>query len=168
VIEILFVCMGNICRSPTAEGIAARCLRQHDLEDRIRVDSAGTHAYHVGDPPDPRTIEAAARRYIDLSELKARRLIDEDFNRFDHILVMDQRNLDAVAEKCPPNLMSRVNKIMHYASLDVGDDVPDPYYGGRYGFEQVLDLLENSVEGFISQSFLEPGNAQISEQGAST
>lgn len=165
-IEVLFVCMGNICRSPTAEGIASRCLRQHDLEDRIRVDSAGTHAYHVGEPPDPRSIEAAARRYIDLRDLKARRLIIEDFDRFEHILVMDQRNLDAVMELCPAHRANRVGKIMQYSSLDVGEDVPDPYYGGRYGFEQVLDLLENAVDGFIRQKFLQAGQNPASDQGA--
>ncbi len=154
-VQILFVCMGNICRSPTAEGLARDFIRANGLQQLVTVDSAGTHAYHVGEPPDERSQQAAMRRSVDISDLRARRLIEDDFERFDYLFAMDQRNMDAMMEKCPQPHADKLEKIMNYSSLDVTTDVPDPYYGGRFGFEQVLDLLEDSIEELFAHLILQ-------------
>lgn len=148
-IKILFVCMGNICRSPTAQGVFQRLIEQTGLFQEIKIDSAGTHAYHVGNPPDPRAQAVALRRGIDLSALRARRVTRSDFEKFDYILAMDQDNLSALRMICPPEHGYKLRLFLDFApELKMGD-VPDPYYGGATGFEQVLDLVEIASEGLL-------------------
>ena len=148
-IKVLFVCMGNICRSPTAEGVFRHYLRQHQLEDRVQVDSAGTHGYHIGESPDPRTQRAAAERGYDLSDLRARKVAPDDMEYFDLILAMDRRNLDVLRNLCPPERQHRLKLFMHYARNFDEDEVPDPYYGLGFGFDQVLDMVEDASQGLI-------------------
>lgn len=142
--------MGNICRSPTAEGMLRSKLAQRNSPHLpIEVDSAGTHAYHVDHPPDSRSEEAALNRGIVIGDQRARKVTTQDFHEFDLILAMDQANLTALKEMAPIDARARVEKIMSYSTLGITDDVPDPYYGGRHGFEQVLDLLDNAVDGLL-------------------
>jgi len=146
--RILFVCMGNICRSPTAEGVFRhRLAAQPDL--LVEVDSAGTHDYHVGAPPDVRSIAAARRRGIDLSNLRARMISAEDFERFDLILAMDEQNLRELQRRSRPEQHRRLRLMMDYAPDAGRPIVPDPYYGGPQGFEEVLDLLEQAADGLM-------------------
>jgi len=147
--RILFVCMGNICRSPTAEGMFRHVLAESDTEFPIEIDSAGTHDYHVGCAPDRRAIAAAARRGIDLSRLRARRVEDRDFELFDLILAMDSENFRALQSRSPREYQSRVRLVMDYAPEAHSREVPDPYYGGATGFEEVLDLLEQASRGLV-------------------
>ncbi len=150
-VKVLFVCMGNICRSPTAEGMFVELLKRHGLEEQIIVDSAGTHAYHIGSAPDPRARAAAAKRGADIGSQRARKVAPADFETFDYILAMDRDNLDILAELCPPDLRDKLQLLLRYAP-DVGiDEVPDPYYGGTAGFERVLDLIEAAVEGLLKE-----------------
>lgn len=146
--SVLFVCMGNICRSPTAEGVFRKRVVEADLSDHIVIDSAGTHAYHAGEPPDRRARAAAERREIDLSGLKARRVVEEDFERFDLILAMDTLNLKTLKERGGDN-SDHVKLMLDYSELAPGRDVPDPYYGGTAGFERVLDLIEEASSGLL-------------------
>lgn len=148
-VRILFVCMGNICRSPTAEGVARAHFERAGLGKRVEIDSAGTHAYHCGDPPDPRTQKAAARRGYDLSRLRARRVKEADFLRFDLILAMDRDNLAALRKACPTELHGKLRLLLEYAPEAGGGEVPDPYYGGPDGFERVLDLIEAAAGGLV-------------------
>lgn len=147
-IGVLFVCTGNICRSPTAEGVFKRCVEQAGMEGRIVSDSAGTHDYHVGDPPDPRTQAAARRRGYELGALRARRVRREDFERFDYVLAMDETNLRALERLCPPEHAHKVKLLLEFADGSPRE-VPDPYYGGPEGFEQVLDLVEQAARGLL-------------------
>ena len=149
-VRVLFVCMGNICRSPTAQGVAEQLARSGAPALSFEFDSAGTHAYHVGEPPDARSQRAARRRGIDRSRQRARRVESADFEAFDHIVAMDERNYRALRSLQPPSSRARLHKMMEFSSLGVADDVPDPYHGGEHGFEQVLDLLENAVAGLIT------------------
>ncbi len=146
--RILFFCMGNICRSPTAEGVMRAKLVAGGLD--VDVDSAGTHGYHVGAPPDERSQEHAAKRGYDLSPLRARRLVAEDFERFDLVLGMDDDNLAHAARLCPPAQRHRLKLLMSYAPQAGNPHVPDPYYGGEAGFEDVLDLVEAACDGLIA------------------
>ena len=146
---ILFVCMGNICRSPTAEGVVRELLRREAPDLRLDLDSAGTHSYHIGHPPDARSVAAARNRGIDLSGLRARKVSDDDFSRFDLVLAMDRDNLEEMEAFCAPELRSRLRLFMSYAVDTEIDEVPDPYYGGDNGFEQVLDLIEAAGRGLI-------------------
>jgi protein-tyrosine phosphatase len=147
--SIVFVCTGNICRSPTAEGICRRMIEGAGLSDRIIVDSAGTHGYHVGEPPDLRTQEAAARRGYDLSGLRARKFLREDFQRFDLVLAMDRDNHAVLSALAGAAAGSKLRMAMQYAKRFKETDVPDPYYGGQHGFERVLDMLEDAVQGLL-------------------
>ena len=150
--RVLFVCMGNICRSPTAEGVFARMLRERAPGLAVEVDSAGTHDYHVGEPPDRRAIAAAARRGVDISALRARRVEPEDFARFDLILAMDEDNRSALLRQSPASFHRRIRLLMEFAADEAGMlDVPDPYYGGAVGFERVLDLVERAAEGLLAE-----------------
>lgn len=157
--RVLFVCMGNICRSPTVEGVfRERVLRE--LPDRlIEIDSAGTHAWHVGQPPDPRAQRAADKRGVDLSRLRARRVRPEDFSLFDLVLAMDPLNVAVMEEVCPSEYRARIRLLMEFAPAMDREDVPDPYYGGANGFEYVLDLAEAASAGLIAhlQSVLKQG-----------
>lgn len=147
--SILFVCMGNICRSPTVEGVFRKLVETELPEHFIEIDSAGTHAYHVGEPPDPRAQRAAGRREVDLSGLRARKVESADFERFDLVLAMDELNQVVLAEHCPAELRSRVRLFLEFAPQIGRADVPDPYYGGSHGFEYVLDLAEEASLGLL-------------------
>jgi protein-tyrosine phosphatase len=147
--RILFVCMGNICRSPTAEAVTSKFILNSRLESIIKVDSAGTHGYHIGEPPDPRSREAALKRGIDLSGLRARKVVPEDFERFDLLLAMDHDNLALLKRSARPEHHAKLGLFMSYASRFDTDDVPDPYYGGEQGFELVLDMAEDAARGLI-------------------
>lgn len=147
----LFVCTGNICRSPTAEGIARHLIATGQLENRIGVDSAGTHGYHSGEAPDPRSRQAAARRGYELGELRARKIELRDYQEFDLVLALDRGHLDLLRRECPQVYWPRLRLLMEFAHTPgaTGGDVPDPYYGGPKGFELVLDLCEDAVPGVI-------------------
>ncbi|MBK8971558.1 MAG: low molecular weight phosphotyrosine protein phosphatase [Hahellaceae bacterium] len=148
--RILFVCLGNICRSPTAEGVFRQKVAQAGLTSRIEVDSAGTSAWHIGSAPDPRSCEAAQRRGYDLSSLRARQVSPpEDFEQFDLILAMDRENLVNLQRICPADQLSKVKLFLDFASAGVRE-VPDPYYGGAQGFDQVLDLVEAASDGVLA------------------
>lgn len=147
--KILFVCMGNICRSPTAEGVFRDYVRRHARDLQIEIDSAGTHDYHVGEPPDTRSIAAAARRGIDLADLRARQVADDDFERFDLIVAMDRLNHVTLLDRSPSQHHPRIRTLLEFAA-GRGDDVPDPYYGGAEGFETVLDLVEAAAPGLLA------------------
>lgn len=147
--RILFVCMGNICRSPTAEGVVSNIITNNGLEDLIKVDSAGTHGYHIDEPPDRRTREAALRRGVHLSGLRARKVVPEDFERFDLLLAMDRDNLALLKRGARPEHHAKLGLFMRYASRFEVEEVPDPYYGGEEGFELVLDMAEDAGQGLI-------------------
>ncbi len=147
--RVLFVCLGNICRSPTAEGVFRDHVRRHAPELEVEIDSAGTHDYHVGEPPDPRTVHAARRRGVDLSGLRARQVCAEDFERFDLILVMDRLNHVTLLDRSPPEFHPRIRLLLEFAADAGREDVPDPYYGGAQGFDEVLDLVEQAAEGLV-------------------
>jgi protein-tyrosine phosphatase len=148
-IKVLFVCMGNICRSPTAEGVFAKRIHEEGLQDRVEVDSAGTHAYHVGNPPDPRAQKSASARGVALQHLRARRARAEDFYEFDYVLAMDRENLSGLEAIYPQGAKGRPHLFLSYAPNLEYDEVPDPYYGGPMGFERVLDMIEEATEGLI-------------------
>ena len=147
--RILFVCTGNICRSPTAEGVARHFIQAAELADSIEVDSAGTNGYHAGEAPDPRTRKVAQSRGYDLSGLRARKLEVLDFQRFDLILAMDRGHLEIMQRLCPEVYQPRLRLFMEYARDSEFDEVPDPYYGGPRGFEAVLDMCEDGVQGVL-------------------
>jgi len=147
--SVLFVCMGNICRSPTAHAVFDRMVREAELAERILIDSAGTHAYHVGNPPDERAAQAAIRRQYRMDHLTARQVNAEDIDRFDYVLAMDQANLDILHSLAGESLRHKPQLFMSYAP-DYGlEEVPDPYYGGENGFEQVLDMVEAAAENLL-------------------
>jgi protein-tyrosine phosphatase len=149
-IRVLMVCMGNICRSPMAHGVFAKRLRDTGLEHVVEVDSAGTHGYHAGEPPDRRAQVTARSRGYELSDLRARRLQEQDFHEFDYILVMDQENLSHARSLQPEDGKARLHRFLEFAATRSEREVPDPYYGGAQGFEKVLDLVEDAAEGFLS------------------
>lgn len=153
-IKVVFICMGNICRSPTAEGVFRRMVEEAGLAGEILIDSAGTHDYHIGAAPDHRTQVAAAQRGYDLSDLRGRQVCRADFERFDYILAMDADNLANLQRLCPPPHKNRVGLFLEFSrkfSLRGATDVPDPYYGGVQGFEQVLDLVEDAAAGLLEE-----------------
>ena len=150
-ISVLFVCMGNICRSPTAHGIFRRLVEQEGLADHILIDSAGTHAYHVGKPPDERAQATALKRGFDLSDLRARQAAAADFEQYDYVLAMDRENHQILASLCPAGYEERLSLFLAYAP-DLGiEEVPDPYWGGEQGFEQVFDMLEAASLGLLEE-----------------
>ena len=149
-IRVLMVCLGNICRSPTAEAMLRLKVRQAGLDDRIEVDSAGTADYHVDSPPDRRAIAHGERRGLEMRSLRGRQVAREDFDRFDHILAMDDDNLDDLKRMRPAGSRAKVALLMSYAPQAGSREVPDPYYGSADGFERVLDLVDAASEGFIA------------------
>ncbi|MEJ2173363.1 MAG: low molecular weight phosphotyrosine protein phosphatase [bacterium] len=147
-IGVLFVCTGNICRSPTAHGVFLHQVQAAGLAPRVRVDSAGTHDYHLGEPPDARAQAHARRRGYDLSALRARQVSRADFDAFDRILAMDRGHLKVLRRQAPTGY-GGLQLFMDYAQPPLGPDVPDPYYGGADGFERVLDMIERAAAGLL-------------------
>ena len=147
-IRVLFVCMGNICRSPTAEGVFRKLVQDEGLSERIEIDSAGTHAYHVGEQPDHRAQAAAERRGVSLSDIRARKVAADDYARFDYVLAMDRLNLHMLAEGAGNDYAERVSLFLDFGA-GRESEVPDPYYGGTAGFERVLDLVEDASRGLL-------------------
>jgi protein-tyrosine phosphatase len=143
-VSVLFVCMGNICRSPTAEGFFRKVVEDAGLAGRIRIESAGTHAYHAGAAPDRRAQAAAKRRGIALSHIRARRISDEDFESFDYIFAMDKDNFGELLGRAPVEHRGKVKLFLDFAGTGRAAEVPDPYYGGASGFELVLDMIEQA------------------------
>ena len=141
--------MGNICRSPTAHGVFRQKVIDSGLSHLMEVDSAGTHNYHPNSPPDERSQRHAAKRGYDLTDLRARQIRADDFERFDLILVMDMDNLALVQEQCPQAHQHKVRRLTEFCLQHNSNVVPDPYYGGKTGFEDVLDLVEDACEGLI-------------------
>lgn len=148
-VKVLMVCLGNICRSPTAEGVLRAELAKRGLADRVEVDSAGTAAWHVGKSPDPRSVAHAKKRAVDITTCKARQAVCEDFHLFDYILAMDKSNLHALEQLQPANSKATLALLLSFGSLPGYDEVPDPYYGERDGFDIVLNLIEVAVNGLI-------------------
>lgn len=161
-IKILFVCLGNICRSPTAQGVFEGKLRANfdknsrfqgqSFHEAFTVDSAGTAAWHIGKSPDKRSQLAAKQRGYDLSKLRARQVLDADFTDFDYILAMDKANLNALQSRCPRKYQHKLALFLDYAEGSE-QEVPDPYYGGESGFNHVLDLVESASEGLMNHLF---------------
>lgn len=145
------VCMGNICRSPMAHGYFEHAVREAGLQGRIEVDSAGTHAYHIGEPPDARAQQTAQRRGIDLSGQRARKALREDFARFDYVLAMDRDNYALLAELCPEGEEQKLRLFLDFAPQLPQREVPDPYYGGEAGFERVFDMVEAAAQGLLTE-----------------
>lgn len=149
-VQVLFVCMGNICRSPTAEAVFKARVHAAGLAQCIASDSAGTHGYHIGEPPDVRAQRAGQRRGYDLSVLRARKVEREDFARFHYVLAMDEVNMSALRRVCPQDYSARVQLLTDYCTSGACE-VPDPYYGDAADFERVLDLVEEAAEGLLQE-----------------
>jgi protein-tyrosine phosphatase len=150
-IRVLFVCMGNICRSPTAEAVFRHAVQKAGLKDVIECDSAGTHGYHVGEPPDQRAQQAASRRGYDMSHLRGRKVHKKDFEDSDYVVAMDRRNFSLLKELCPPEHAEKLVLYCDFHHEYTGREVPDPYYGGVSGFERVLDMIEAVSESLTEQ-----------------
>ena len=150
-ISILVVCTGNICRSPTAEGVLRDLVKKRGLADRVRVASAGTHDYHIGDSPDPRTLKHASKRGYDLSAQRAAQVKKEDFHAFDYILAMDRGHLRTLRAVAPEGSRAKLGLFLEASGKWKGEDVPDPYYGGVSGFEEVLDMVEEAAERWLDR-----------------
>lgn len=148
-LSVLFVCMGNICRSPTAEGVFRSRVADAGLASVIHIDSAGTHAYHIGAPPDARSQQHAAQRGYDLSLQRARKVSADDFVKFDYVLAMDHDNLGLLKVACPPQYMHKLALFMQFSRKHNARVVPDPYYDGGKGFERVLDYIEDASDGLL-------------------
>lgn len=148
-VSILFCCMGNICRSPTAEAVFRHYVEKAGLAERVHIDSAGTHDYHVGDAPDARTQRAARQRGYDMSRLRGRQVQAADFMRFDYVLAMDEANLDILRRLRPRNAQGHLGLFLEFAEHHHEREVPDPYYGGADGFERVLDMVEDGAHGLL-------------------
>lgn len=148
-ISVLFVCMGNICRSPTAEAVFRARVEEAGLAQQILIDSVGTHDYHIGNPPDLRTQQAAKQRGYDMSSLRGRQVEAADFSRFDYVLAMDNANMAILYRLCPKPQRDRLGMFLEYANRHMEREVPDPYYGGEDGFERVLDMVEDAAAGLL-------------------
>lgn len=148
-VRVLMVCLGNICRSPSAQGVLEKIIENKGLQKLVHVDSAGTGDWHIGEAPDPRAVSAAASRGYIIHQLSARQVERRDFEYFDYILCMDRSNLTTLRELCPPGRRSKLQLLMEYGESSSHDTVPDPYYSGEQGFELVLDLLEDACNNFV-------------------
>lgn len=146
-VSVVFVCLGNICRSPTAEGVFRSLVKSRGLAESIHIDSAGTSDWHVGESPDPRAIEAARVRGIDLSQLRGRQATANDFSEFDYVIAMDDDNYASLARLSPPDQQHKLHLFLDFSRGVTEREVPDPYYGG--GFPHVFDLIENASEGLL-------------------
>jgi protein-tyrosine phosphatase len=162
-ISVLVVCTGNICRSPTGEGVLRALAKKRGLQERIRIASAGTHDYHVGEPPDVRTVRHAHKRGYDLSAQRAQQLAREHFAQFDYILAMDRGHLRMMKSLAPANAHAKLGLFLEASGRWKGEDVPDPYYGGVDDFEQVLDMVEEAAERWLDrfEAELDPGNFKL-------
>lgn len=147
-VSVLFVCLGNICRSPTAEAVFRHLVDERDLTDLVEIDSAGTGDWHVGSAPDQRATSAAKRRGYDLASIRARQVAQDDCRRHDFVIVMDAQNLEEVRNVCPE---ANVHRLLDFAPEQQVRDVPDPYYGGEGGFDEVLDLIEEASRGLLAE-----------------
>jgi protein-tyrosine phosphatase len=150
-VSVVFVCMGNICRSPTAEAVFRHYVESAGLAEHILIDSAGTHDYHIGDKPDARAQRAAQQRGYDMSTLRGRQVGEEDFRSFDYVLAMDSANLAILQRITPPGSETRARLFLEYARHHTEREVPDPYYGGAEGFERVLDMVEDAAQGLLEE-----------------
>ncbi len=148
-IKVLFVCMGNICRSPTAHGVFETMVKAEGMVADIEVDSAGTHAYHVGEMPDKRSSQCASQRGFDLSYIRARKVEISDFDYFDYVLAMDADNLSILKSMAPTRHQNKISLFLDFAKDRVESEVPDPYYGGPNGFDHVFDLVESASKGLL-------------------
>lgn len=146
--SVLFVCLGNICRSPTAEGVFRKLVEQAEMQGQVHIDSCGTSNWHIGKGPDPRSMEAAEKRGVDISTLKARQFSEKDLDTFDFVVVMDRQNLADVKDIWHQNGGTKPTLFLEFGSSGLAE-VPDPYYGGEDGFEQVLDLIEEAGQGLL-------------------
>ncbi len=150
-IKVLFVCLGNICRSPTAQGIFQQKVKEAELDNDIYIESAGTGSWHIGKEPDSRTLAAGQKRGYDFSELRARQVGKQDFEKFDYVLAMDNVNLRDLRQMAPSDFTGRLDLFLNFGSRSDYTEVPDPYYGGDQGFDLVLDLVEDAAEGLLAQ-----------------
>ncbi len=148
-VKVLFVCLGNICRSPTAEGVFRQLVQKQNLADRIFIDSAGTHAYHIGEPPDARAQTAAGRRGVDISGLRGRQALARDIEEFHYVLAMDRENLAHLLSICPAGFERKIKLFLEFAPHRREKEVPDPYFGGPSGFDRVLDMIEEAAAGLL-------------------
>lgn len=162
-VSVLVVCTGNICRSPTGEGVLRHLAGRRGLADRVEVRSAGTHDYHVGECPDARTLKHASRRGYDLSAQRAMQVARDHFHRFDYILAMDRSHLRQLKALAPPGAKARLGMFLDASARWKGEDVPDPYYGGAEGFEQVLDMVEEAAQRWLDiiEAELDPERFQL-------
>ncbi|MCU7799384.1 MAG: low molecular weight phosphotyrosine protein phosphatase [gamma proteobacterium symbiont of Lucinoma myriamae] len=148
-VKVLFVCMGNICRSPTAHGVFEHLVNAEFLAEQLEIDSAGTHAYHVGSKPDRRAQETAAGKGIDLTYIKARQVCDADYEYYDYILAMDNDNYSLLAQDCPEQYQNKISLFLNFAPNHPLQEVPDPYYGGIKGFENVFEMVDIASKGLL-------------------
>ncbi len=160
--KVLFVCLGNICRSPTAEAIFSKLALEEGVMDQLEVDSAGTNGFHIGQSPDPRSIKYAAKRGIDITPLRGRLIDRADFERFDLVIAMDNENVRQLTALCPEAMQGKINLLLSYARRCNYREVPDPYYGGAREFELVLDLIESGCRGLLDQLVID-GFVSISQ-----
>ncbi|QQG35144.1 MAG: low molecular weight phosphotyrosine protein phosphatase [Micavibrio aeruginosavorus] len=159
-LSVLFVCTGNICRSPTAEGIFRALVRKTGVEERFLIDSAGTGGWHHGEAPDPRSIKTATKRGVDISSLRARALRNEDYNCFNYLIAMDRTHLAHMQRNRPPSASGHVSLLLSYAGAEGHQDVPDPYYGSSEDFERVYDLIEAGACGLLDFIMIEQGERE--------
>ena len=148
-VSVLFVCLGNICRSPTAEGVFRHLVLQEGHDSWITTDSAGTHAYHIGEQPDRRSQQTARSRGIDISDLQGRKAIQRDFEEFDYVLAMDDDNYRNLESMCPSGFEDKLSLFLDFSKEYSETQVPDPYYGGDQGFDHVFDLVESASHGLL-------------------
>ena len=150
-VSVVFVCMGNICRSPTAEAVFRHYVENAGLSEQVLIDSAGTHDYHIGEKPDSRAQRAAQQRGYDMGKLRGRQVGEDDFRRFDYVLAMDTANLAILKRIVPPGCGNQLGLFLEYARHHNEREVPDPYYGGEDGFERVLDMVEDAAQGLLQE-----------------
>ncbi|MCK5697858.1 MAG: low molecular weight phosphotyrosine protein phosphatase [Gammaproteobacteria bacterium] len=148
-IKILFVCMGNICRSPTAHGVFESRVKSEQLTDVIEVDSAGTHSYHIGEKPDRRSQDTAQKHGIDLNYIRSRQVVAHDFSYYDYILAMDNDNYGLLEQACPEQYKDKIALFLEYAPTYLSKEVPDPYYGGATGFDDVFAMVDSASIGLL-------------------
>ena len=164
-VSVLVVCTGNICRSPTGEGVLRELARKRGLADRVRIASAGTHDYHVGESPDPRTLKHASKRGYDLSAQRAAQVTARDFDEFDYILAMDRGHLRILKSMAPDGAKAKLGLFLEASGKWKGEDVPDPYYGAGADFERVLDMVEEAAERWLDriEAELDPSSFKLQQ-----